>query len=189
MKLHQIHDSSNSYMMDMLVNEFAKITKPVLLDNYHPDRSNNPGNIFYILNDSNGRYRKNGCYYVLEDNGVFITAAGWNEYGYDTTIALALTRTYTAPEHRTKYYIGQYILPEIVKSTTNYKYLYITTDDYNRRIYEWFVLMDQRSGNRTDWPDIYRAFKPLPDKTLIYNVEQSVVSFDRSYVFKPFIKE
>ena len=102
MQLHQIHDSSNEFVMNLLEATLSNITDNDIIKNYHPDYKNNPANIFYILNDDNGRYLR-GCYYVLEDNGEYVCSAGYNEYDLDQTIALALTRAYINPKYRTKY--------------------------------------------------------------------------------------
>jgi len=164
--------------MDLLELAFSKIENSNLLKNYHPDYKNEPANIFYILNDKNGRYNK-GCYYVLENNGEYVCSAGWNEYDLDNTIALALTRAYVEPKYRTKYYMGEYILPKIIASTRNYKHLYITADSYNSAIYQWFVRANEGKspGMFNDWPDIYRNFKPIGKQT-IYYTEQYVAEYE-----------
>jgi hypothetical protein len=76
--------------------------------------------------------------------------------------------------------MGEYILPEIIKNTTQYKHLYITADSYNSAIYQYFVRASQ--GKTTalynNWPDIYRKFKPIGKKT-IYFTEQYVAEFER----------
>jgi hypothetical protein len=179
MILHELHDNSNKYIISILENEFSKIENQNILKNYHPNFKNNPANIFYILNEFNGRYNK-GCYYVLENNGTYICSAGWNEYHIDKNIALALTRAYVSPENRTKYYMGKYILPKIIESTLDYKHLYITADSYNSAIYQWFVRANEgkRPGMFNDWPDIYRKFKPIGKQT-IYYTEQYVAEYKK----------
>ena len=180
MQLHQIHDSSNEIVMKMLQTSLAGITDANLFTNYHPDNSRDPANIFYILNDSAGRYLK-GCYYVLEDNGEYVCSAGYNEYDLDHTVALALTRAYIMPKYRTKYFMAEHILPKIIENTTHYQHLYITANSYNSAIYQWFIRAQE--GKRTamfnDWPDIYRKFKPIGKKN-IYYTEQYVIELDRT---------
>ena len=177
MILHKIHDSSNDYIIQLLEESFSKITDSNLVKNYHPLYKNEPANIFYILNDPNGRYRK-GSYYVVEDEGKYVCSAGWNEYELVDNTALALTRAYVSPEHRTKYYMGEYILPEIIKNTRNYKHLYITADSHNSAIYQWFVRASQGKspGMFSDWPDIYNSFKPIGKQT-IYYTDQYVAEY------------
>jgi hypothetical protein len=165
--------------MNLLESAFSIITdKEDVIKNYHPDYKTNPGNLFYILNDPNGRYKK-GMYYVVENNGEFVCSAGWNEYDSDT--ALVLTRMYVAPKYRVNYYVANYILPEILKEVTNYKHVWATVNEYNKALYEWFVR--DRSGKRTalfnDWPDIYRKFKPIGKKN-IYYTDQYVIELDRN---------
>jgi len=177
MQLHQLHDSSNTFIMKLLEESFSNITDSNIIKNYHPKYKTDPANIFYILNDEKCRYHR-GCYYVLEDAGEFLCSAGWNEYELEPTIALALTRAYIDPKHRTKYYMGEYILPKIIESTIEYKKLYITSNAYNNAIYQFFVRASE--GKRTamfnDWPDIYRKFKPIGKKT-IYYTEQYVAEY------------
>ena len=177
MQVHQIHDLSNSYVNLILRKGLTNATDERYVKNYHPEFSNDPQNLFYILNDTNGRYKK-GCYYVLEDNGEYVCSAGYNEYELDSSIALALTRAYVAPKHRTKYYMGQYILPKIIESTRQYPHLYITADSHNSAIYQWFVRAAEGKspGMFNDWPDIYRKFKPMGKKT-IYYIEQYIAEY------------
>ena len=181
MLLHELHDSSNEVVINLLEVSFSKITSIDIIKNYHPDFKNEPANIFHILNDVNGRYKK-GAYYVLEHEGEYVCSAGWNQYDLDSTIALALTRAYVHPKHRTKYYMGEYILPKIIESAKDYEHLYITADSYNSAIYQWFVRAEagKSPGMFSDWPDIYRNFKPIGQKT-IYYTEQYVVEYKNEY--------
>lgn len=178
MIIHELHEASNKLVIDLLEATFSKIKDKNILVNYHPDYKTNPANIFYILNDMNGRYKK-GCYYVLEDDFGYVCSAGWNEYDLDRTIALALTRAYVEPKYRAKYYMGEYILPLIIKNTRKYNHLYITADSYNSAIYQWFVRAEQnkKPGIFNDWPSIYRKFKPIGKKT-IYYTDQYVAEYE-----------
>lgn len=179
MHLHELHDSSNEFVMSLLEESFSKISNTDIIKNYHPSYLTDPANIFYILNDSNGRYQKEkGAYYVLEDEGKYVCSAGWNQYDLDDNVALALTRAYVNPEYRTKYYMGEYILPEIIKNTRDYNHLYITADSHNSAIYQWFVraASGKSPGMFNDWPDIYRKFKPIGKKN-IYYTEQYVAEY------------
>lgn len=177
MKIHKIHDVTNLYAIDLLKKEFSTITNEQYIKNYHPDFCDTNSNIFYILNDIHGRY-KTGCYYIIEEDEQFVCSAGWNEYEKD--IALALTRAYVSPKFRTKFYMGKYILPEIIEKTTAYKNLYITADSFNNAIYQYFVRAEQNKTTAlfNDWPDIYKKFKPIGLK-LIYNTLQYVASYER----------
>lgn len=177
MILHEIHDSSDSHVLRLLEESFSKITDKNVIKNYHPNFRTDPANIFHILSDSNGRYNT-GCYYVLENDGEYVCSAGYNEYGLDPSIALALTRAYVEPKYRTKYYMGQYILPKIIEATRNYDHLYITADSHNSAIYQWFVRANEGKspGMFNDWPDIYRKFKPL-GKLTIYYTDQYVAEY------------
>lgn len=179
MQLHQLHDASNRFIIGLLEDSFSKIINSNLVKNYHPDYKNEPSNIFYILNDIKGRYNR-GCYYVLEENNEYVCSAGYNEYELDSSIALALTRAYVDPKHRSKYYMGEYILPKIIENTTQYEHLYITADSFNSAIYQWFDRANtgKRPAMFNDWPDIYRKFKPIGKKN-IYYIEQYVMELTR----------
>lgn len=177
MIIYEIQNASNTPVIDLMKRALSRITNTDIIHNYHPDYSSNPANIFYILNDTSGRYNI-GMYYVLEENGEYVCSAGWNQYELDPNIALALTRAYVDPKHRTKYYMGEYILPKIIENTKQYKHLYITADSYNNAIYQWFVRSNsgKRTGMFADWPDIYRRFKPI-GKQVIYYTEQYVAEY------------
>jgi len=158
--------------MKLLTDEFSTITDTDIIKNYHPDYMNEPSNIFYILNDRNGRYH-NGAYYVIEEDG-FVASAGYNEYDQDTI--LAITRMYVSVNYRAKFYIGKYVLPTILEDTKHYSKIWITFNDYNHILYQYFVRtsQDKRTGLYAPWPDIYKQFKPIGKKT-INHTEQYVV--------------
>ncbi len=176
MRIHEIHDLSNYYVTNLLLDFFATITEQDVIKNYHPKYYKNPANIFYILGDTRGRYKNHGKYYVIENQGKFICSAGWNEYTYDTTIALALTRAYVHPDYRAKYYMGKLILPRIIDQTQKYNKLYITVNDYNDTIYKYFTRVNESrsAGLCNHWPEIYKKFKPIGLKH-IYHKDQYVV--------------
>jgi hypothetical protein len=176
MIIHQIHDLTDTKVVDILVNTLSTIDKSLdYAKNYHPDFHDNDGNIFKLL--SSGRYAK-GKYFVIIDNDEFVCSAGWNEYELDTSIALALTRAYVSPKHRASYHMGNYIVPKIIEETTNYQHLYITSNEYNSAIYKFFVRAS--SGKSTsvsqDWPEIYKKFKPIGIKN-IYYTDQYVAEY------------
>jgi hypothetical protein len=179
MLLHEIHDSSNKVVMNLLEEFFSKITDTNIIKNYHPDYKNDTANIFYILNDSKGRYKKGG-YYILEDDGELVVAAGYNEYEFDPNIMLALTRAYINPKNRTNYAMGTYILPKIIEQCSHYPHVYITVNEHNRAFYNWFVRYhsNKRPTLFGEWPDSYKQFKPIGKKT-IYFTEQYVVELEK----------
>lgn len=180
MRIHAINDLSNNYITNLLLCEFKTITiNDEIYINYHPDCSDNPANIFYILNDTNGRY-KTGRYYVIENNGNFICSAGWNEFSDNNNIALALTRAYVNKKYRSQFYMGKYILPEIISDTVNYASIYITVNSYNFTIYQWFLRAHENKSTSisTQWPDLYKLFKPIGIKK-INNTDQYVLEYCR----------
>ena len=179
MIVHEIHDNSNLDLVKFLGRELATITDESIIKNYHPDYRDEPSNIFYILRS--GRYRKfYGKYFIVEDDGKIVCSAGWNVYEEDPTIALGLTRAYVSPDYRGQYPMSKYILPKIIEETADYERLWITVNEHNIMIYNWFVRASQnkRTTLFNDWPDIYRQFKPM-DKMTIYNTTQYVVELKR----------
>jgi hypothetical protein len=160
---------------------FSKSTD-VSVVNYHPDHSETPGNIFKILKD--GRYTLGkGKYYVIEQQGELVCSAGWNEYDFDPTIALVLTRMYVNPKYRAQYYAATYILPKILAETHKYPKVWATMNEYNLGLYRWFERRAQ--GKRTtlfnDWPDIYENFRPI-GKRDIYSTEQYIIEFNKEKI-------
>ncbi len=180
MNIHAIHDTSDSIALNLLKKEFSSITNPIYIKNYHPEYSNTPGNFFYVL--SEGRYRVGyGKYLVLEDDNRYVCSAGWNEYALECDIALVLTRMYVSKEYRTQYLVGNHILPQLLDETATYNKVWITTNQYNRSIYNWFSRAAE-GRNPTlfnSWPEIYKSFKPIGQKEVYYTL-QDVVELDRS---------
>ena len=180
MVLHEIHDLSNQYVSNILTEGLSKITDPDIIANYHPAYSHEPANLFYVLRA--GRFRESkGTYYVLEDSGQLVCSAGWNEYGEDPRIALALTRMYTDPLYRGKYFVAGNILTRTLEETKHYNNVWLTMNEHNKSLYTWFVRASQNKSTAlfNDWPDIYRQFKPLGEK-IIYNTKQFVVELKRN---------
>ena len=116
---HEIHDLSNTHVVDLLNEGLSEITDESFKHNYHPNCSNVPGNLFSIL--KNGRYRKGKRkYYVIEEDGKYVCSAGWNEYENEPDTVLMLTRMYILPKHRAKYYVATDILPTALNEVKNY---------------------------------------------------------------------
>lgn len=179
MHVHEIHDLSNSKIVSVLAQGLSKIADENILINYHPDYSDHNSNLFYIIR--HGRYRKGyGKYYIIEEEDKFICSAGWNEYEIDPTIAFALTRMYIDPSYRGQYLVAQHILSKTLNETKSYDKIWLTVNKYNKRLYDWFVRADQnkRTALFNDWPEVYRNFKPIGEKT-IYNTPQYVVELIR----------
>ena len=177
MNLFKITDLSNNKIISILQFEFSNITDSNIIKNYHPDYANEPGNLFFILKQ--GRYQLGkGAYFVIEENGEYICSAGWNEYSSDT--ALALTRMYTSPKYRMQYLIANNILTRTLEQTTHYNNIWLTVNEHNKALYNWFVRKEQnkRAALFNNWPEVYKRFKPIGKKT-IYYTEQYVVELQR----------
>jgi hypothetical protein len=172
MIVHQIKDLSNSYVIELLKDGLKNISENHLLENYHPDNKHNPANLFYIL--EHGRFLI-GNYYVLEDNnGQYVCSAGWNQLNDE--IALALVRAHTIPQYRSHFLLGKHILPTILEETKNYKKVWLTFNEYNKKIYDVIALMNQ--GKSVPWPKDYRKFSPIGTK-LVNNTLQYVAEYQR----------
>jgi hypothetical protein len=177
MIIHSIHDLTDQVLVNLLKKGLSTVTNPKYIENYHPDFSNQPGNLFYILDQ--GRYRKgHGKYFIVEEDGKYICSAGWNEYDFDKNIALLLTRMYTEPKYRMNYYVANNILPLALKEAKDYKHIWFTCNEYNKKIYDWFVRVEQGKlgGLFNNWPDIYKQFKPI-GKRIVYNTDQYVAEY------------
>ena len=180
MVIHEIHDLTDNYVVSVLTKELSKVTDLDIQGNYNPDFKDQSNNLFFILDS--GRYKKGmGKYYVVEDNGKLICSAGWNVYNENPNIALGLTRAFVSPEFRGQYPMAKYILPKIIDETINYSKLWITVNEHNKTIYQWFVRASQnkKTAMFNDWPEIYRKFKPL-DQMTIYNTKQYVIELERT---------
>lgn len=178
MIIHEIHDLSNEYVINIIKKEFSNVINDHR-SNYNPDSSDRPGNVFKILDD--GRYRKGkGTYYVLENDGNFICSAGWNVYDIDPTIALVMTRMYVSPLYRGKFIIGNTVLPLLLEQTKNFNKIWLTVNENNKTIYDWFVRADLglRPSLFNNWPEIYKKFKPIGLHT-IYYTEQYVAEYKK----------
>lgn len=179
MILHELHDMSNPFTISILEQGLSKITNETDLNNYHPDYSDYPGNLFHII--AKGRYQQGrGKYFVLEEDGEYICSAGWNQYEEDHEIAFALSRMYTAVSHRSNYYVAKYILPQALEEVKDYPRVWLAMNDHNSVMYKWFerTAAGRSSGLFNNWPDIYREFRPIGKKQ-IYNTLQFVVELKR----------
>lgn len=181
MVVHEIHDLSDAYVLNLLQKGLSDVTDEKLKKNYNPEDSDYNGNLFFIL--KNGRYRKGyGKYYVVENQGQYVCSAGWNEYEDDPDTALALTRMYVSPEYRGKYFVEKFILKKTLVETRKYKKVWLTVNENNKTIYTWFLRAENKKATAlfNDWPETYRLFKPIGVKT-VYNTTQYVMELRRNF--------
>jgi hypothetical protein len=177
MKIDCIHDTTDVRTVDLLKRGLSTVTDSDIIKNYHPDYSQTPGNLFYILEQ--GRYSHGrGKYFIITDDDKYIASAGWNQYDLDGDVALLLTRMYVNPEYRAQYIIGKTVLPQMIEETVNYSKRWITANEYNRAIYIYFQRASEhrRPTLFNDWPEIYRRFRPI-GKRMIYYTEQYVAEY------------
>ncbi len=180
MKIHEIHDTGDRAVIDILEAGLSQVVNPQIVKNYNPQHRDLPGNLFYIL--AQGRYRRGfGKYFVVTIDDKYVCSAGWNSYELEQDVAIVLSRMYIVPEHRGRYLIGKNILPQCIEETRDYSRVWITANDHNRSIYDYFERAN--TGKRTalfnDWPPIYRQFKPLGRRT-VYYTDQWVAELNRT---------
>jgi hypothetical protein len=178
MNIYEINDLSNTKVIEILKNGITKsmFKKQELLENYLYEYKDNPANLFYRL--ENGQF-KNGSYFVItdeEDN--FIAGSGW--YKYNDNTALVLVRMLVRPDYRTTYIVGHKLLPLMLDKAARYNNVWITCNDYNKAIYDWF---DRSSKGKSpalynNWPDLYKKFKPI-GKQLVNGMQQYVAALEK----------
>jgi hypothetical protein len=174
MKIYTIQDLTNLKVLKILEFGLMSAVDTHIRKNYHPDYKNDSANLFYILEQ--GRYKIGKYFVITDDNDNYIASAGWNEYDNDT--ALCLTRMYISPKYRSNFMIGEFVLPRIFTETTKYNKLWMTVNDYNKPLYNWFV-RNQRINSIGNWPELYKKFKPIGQKMVNYTA-QHVLEYDRS---------
>jgi len=83
---------------------------------------------------------------------------------------LVLSRSYITKEYRTTYLLGQLLLPRMLEETEQFKNVWITCNENNKSIYDWFVMT--ASGKQptlfNHWPKIYDRFEPIGMKEVYY---------------------
>jgi hypothetical protein len=173
MIIHAITDLSKTATVNFLKAGLSK--EATNLENYHPDFSDNPANLFYILKD--GRF-KHGNYFIMEEDGKYVGSAGWNPH---IDIALVLTRAFIPIAERRKYNLAYHLLPLIFEQTLNFKKLWITCNDYNFAIYQGLTRLQhgKSTGLLSAWPPIYKNFVPIGKKIVNYT-EQYVAEYVRN---------
>lgn len=174
MKIHTIQDLSDNYVVGLLKDSLKNITKPELVKNYHPDYSDTPGNLFYIL--GHGRYDI-GNYFVMEEDGKYAGSAGWNEF---EDVVLLFTRAYIPVEYRRQYFLATHLMPLMLHETRFYDKVWITCNEYNKSIYHGLERLQagQPAGLFDQWPEIYKKFVPIGIKQ-IYNTNQYVAEYHK----------
>ena len=175
MLITEIHDLSDCRAISVLSSGLSAIKESHLRKNYSPENSHINSNLFYIL--QHGRY-SNSAYYIVEDKGRFVCSAGWNRYDNETS--LVLTRAFVAPEYRATYVMAELLLPKMLESCPKTDKVWITCNEYNKTIYDWFCRSSE--GKKpvlfNNWPDIYSKFVPVGVRT-VYNTKQYVVQLTR----------
>jgi hypothetical protein len=178
-RYYEISDLSNPHVNEIMKKGFqhSMFRYDILARNYCYEFRDDPRNIFYILEE--GRYKDSSYFVVVDEDDNFMASAGWNGYTEDT--ALMITRMCVNPKYRNQYIIGNDFLPVMIERAFNYKNIWITCNDYNQVIYNWFERAAQGKPPSVDktWPDVYRRFKPIGKKE-VYYVVQNVVELDRS---------
>ena len=178
MKIYEIRDDSDLEIIEILkrgiTNNIFKNDK--LLENYLYEYRYNPANLFYLLNS--GRY-KDGTYFIItDDEDKYIASSGWYRYNQDT--ALVLTRMLVTPEYRTSYIVGHKLLPIMIQRTSTFKNVWITCNEYNKSIYNWFSRSAEGKSPSLyrNWPEVYKKFKPIGQHK-VNGIQQYVASLEK----------
>lgn len=173
MIIHPIHNLLNKAVIKILSNGLSKITDAKIIKNYHPDYSTDTANLFYIL--SEGRYMlENGTYYVMEEDNNYICSAGWNNYPFESSTALILSRMFVDPKYRRNFLVGGHILPICIgESLVNHENLWMTFNEVNEKTKKWFT----KSRQQRTVPTLYKKFDYIGTKE-IYYTSQHVYSFN-----------
>ena len=174
MQVHELHDLSNDEVVQILYNGLNRVEEHHVFTNYSPAYKSDPANLFFILDDKNGRYSMgNGTYYVVEEDGKYVSSAGWNRYTDD--IALCMTRLYVDKEYRSNYFMGNLLLPRMFEETKDYKKVWMTFNRYNKALYDW--ISRKNTDGKNIWPDIWFRFEPIGIQS-VYNTQQYVVQLN-----------
>lgn len=137
---------------------------------------NNPANLFYRL--ENGQF-KNGSYFVITDDvDNFIAGSGW--YKYNDNTALVLVRMLVTPDYRTSYIVGHKLLPLMIEEASAFKNVWITCNDYNKAIYNWFSRSHEGKSPSLyrNWPEVYKKFKPIGQHK-VNGIQQYVAALEK----------
>jgi hypothetical protein len=178
MNVYEITDLTNTKVIDILKEGIteAMLANDKLHENYLYSHRDKRANLFSVL--ENGYYKNSTYFVITDDNDQYIASAGWNHY--DESTALVLTRMLVIPEYRTSYVVGHTVLPTMIERTERYSNVWITCNEYNKSIYNWF---DRASKGVSPslygkWPDVYKKFKPL-GKRIVNSTEQYIVSLEK----------
>ena len=174
MKVYEINDLSDTKVIDILK---SSITEDLLaneqqLENYLYSCKDKPANLFYKL--ENGVYTDSSYFVIVDDDDNYIASSGW--YKYNTDTALVMTRMLITLNYRTKYLVAPKLLPLMIEGARDFKHIWITFNEYNKPLYDWFVRNYEGKTPAVGgkWPEIYKRFKPI-GKKVVNNVEQYVV--------------
>lgn len=178
MKIYEINDLSNGRVVNILKSGLTEslFKKTKLYENYLYSYKDSPANIFNML--KNGKYSV-GMYYVLADeNDNYIASSGWYHYNKDT--ALVLTRMLVTPKYRTSYIVGHELLPLMIERTSPYSNVWITCNEYNKSIYDWFSRSSEGKSPSLyrNWPEVYKKFKPIGQHT-VNGIPQYVAALEK----------
>lgn len=151
--------------------------KQELFENYLYEHKDNPANLFYLLNS--GRYKAGKYFVITDDENKFVASSGW--YRYNDNTALVLTRMLVTPDYRTSYIVGHKLLPIMIEQTSDYKNVWITCNEYNKSIYNWFARSDEGKSPSLyrNWPEVYKKFKPIGQHT-VNGIPQYVAALENN---------
>jgi hypothetical protein len=163
MQIHKFNEFDKNKFTEILKKYFSTISDENYIKNYHPNFSESPENIFFLL--TNKLYSSDyGSYFLVTHNDEYICSGGWLKYSQLENTALLLTRAYVNPSYRGKFYLAEFILPKCIEETKNYENKFITINQYNISLMKGFL----RSGISNNWPSIYKKFNYIGIQNINY---------------------
>jgi hypothetical protein len=166
MKIYEINDNSNTKVIEILKQGITKdmFKNKKLFENYLYEYKENATNLFSLL--ATGRYKLGNYFVITDDKDNYIASSGWYHYNEDT--ALVLTRMLVTPKYRTSYIVGHELLPLMIERTSTYSNVWITCNEYNKPIYDWFSRSSEGKSPSLyrNWPEVYKKFKPIGQHTV-----------------------
>jgi hypothetical protein len=148
------------------------------------DWQNKPETLLYILYNKT-RFHNTGEFFFLEENGKIIAASGVYESDFDKNIVLAGTRTFVNLEHRSKFLVARYLLPEQMRwsKERSYKIAALCFNEYNKNMVNMFLkngfgVVKNRTSDMMFYDNIQKVNFPVsiqytPQWVVYYKIDKN----------------
>lgn len=129
--------------------------------NFSTDYEDKPHTLLWHIDQ--GTYRQDGDYLLLFDcNNKLMGGAGY--YRLDDQTVMAMSRFYVMPGFENQW-IGQHFIGHIIEQTQTWNSrIIITFNEYNRRIYDFYV----DPVKKAHLPAIWQDFQPVGIRHINY---------------------